>query len=398
MLNLIPSLCSRAVFNAIHKNCLIYNSCWEDPRLDRRALELEGRTVVTITSAGCNALDYLLGGAKAVHAVDMNPRQNALLELKVSAIRNLDWIQFFSMFGTGSLNEAETIYWGRLRSDISPQAARYWDKNIGVFSGRSGRSFYFYGTSGLVARVVNRYIDSIPGLRRRVNLLLNSQSPDDQHSLYWNGIKQRFFGRFIRFITDRDLLLALLGVPPAQRKQLEGQTSNGVSRFIENCLDSVFGRLPIQDNYFWQLYLRGRYPTWCCPEYLKEENFLRLRELVSDRLTTHTSSLLDFLRSGDEPIDGFALLDHMDWLSNHRRNELSTEWQLILERSRPGTRIIWRSAARKVDYVDSIPVQLHGRTSMVGELLEYKSDLARELHQEDRVHTYASFYVAEVAQ
>ena len=91
---------SGRVFNLVHRHNLVYNTCWEDPRLDRVALELgPSDTVVVITSAGSNALDYVLAGPRHVHAVDMNPRQNALLELKLSGIKNLDFDTFFQMFG-----------------------------------------------------------------------------------------------------------------------------------------------------------------------------------------------------------------------------------------------------------------------------------------------------------
>ena len=45
-----------------------------------------------ITSAGCNALDYLLDSPREIQAVDVNFRQNALLELKLAlfARRNFD--------------------------------------------------------------------------------------------------------------------------------------------------------------------------------------------------------------------------------------------------------------------------------------------------------------------
>ncbi len=51
-------------FNLIHTSNLVYNTCWEDPRLDRVAMALRPTDeVLVITSAGCNALDYCLGGA-----------------------------------------------------------------------------------------------------------------------------------------------------------------------------------------------------------------------------------------------------------------------------------------------------------------------------------------------
>ncbi|MCA9161300.1 MAG: DUF3419 family protein, partial [Planctomycetales bacterium] len=69
---------SGRVFKFVHGNNLVYNTCWEDPRLDRQALELTSSDrVLVITSAGCNALDYALTGPAHVYAVDMNPRQNA---------------------------------------------------------------------------------------------------------------------------------------------------------------------------------------------------------------------------------------------------------------------------------------------------------------------------------
>ena len=48
-------------FKFIHSYKLIYNTCWEDPRVDKQAMAIgpEDRIMV-ITSAGCNALDYAL--------------------------------------------------------------------------------------------------------------------------------------------------------------------------------------------------------------------------------------------------------------------------------------------------------------------------------------------------
>ena len=95
------------VFKLVHGHNLVYNTCWEDPRLDHQALKLTADdTVLVITSAGCNALDYALASPKQVAAVDMNPRQNALLDLKLAGIRNLQYEDFFAMFGDGRLQGA----------------------------------------------------------------------------------------------------------------------------------------------------------------------------------------------------------------------------------------------------------------------------------------------------
>ena len=100
-----PTLADRfdqKVFDAIYSRALVYNTCWEDPAVDRQALELRhDDTQLVITSAGCNVLDYALTGPRRIHAVDANPRQNALLELKLAGIRALDHGDFFRAFGHG---------------------------------------------------------------------------------------------------------------------------------------------------------------------------------------------------------------------------------------------------------------------------------------------------------
>ncbi len=84
------------VFHYIHDNNLIYNTCWEDPRIDRKLLKLDSSSeVAMITSAGCNALDYLLDNPSDVHAIDVNPRQNALLELKNTSLKETGLPGFF---------------------------------------------------------------------------------------------------------------------------------------------------------------------------------------------------------------------------------------------------------------------------------------------------------------
>ena len=56
------------IFRQVHTKNLVYNTCWEDPRCDRKLLQFnEDSEVVMITSAGCNALAYLLDDPAAIH-------------------------------------------------------------------------------------------------------------------------------------------------------------------------------------------------------------------------------------------------------------------------------------------------------------------------------------------
>jgi S-adenosylmethionine-diacylglycerol 3-amino-3-carboxypropyl transferase len=387
---------SGRVFRFVHGNNLVYNTCWEDPRLDRQALHLTSHDkVLVITSAGCNALDYLLAGAGEVHAVDMNPRQNALLELKASALRNLDYERFYKMFGEGRLPNIESVYAAHLRNHLSPQSRKYWDRWIRFFD-HPTKSFYFRGTSGAFAKMVGTYVNKVARCKKEVREILDAPTLQDQQEIY-ERVREKIWSRSLKFAMNRDTTLSMLGVPKAQRRQIDQQYPGGIVKFVEDSLEAVFAKIPIQDNYFWRVYITGSYTPSCCPEYVKEANFERLKNGLLENLNIHTDSVQGFLEKHDGQITRFILLDHMDWLSDHFFPWLESEWQAILLRAAPKTRILWRSGGLRTDFIDDVRVNKGNEKVKLNELLTYDVELANRLHQLDRVHTYGSFYIADLA-
>ena len=388
---------SGRVFRIVHGNNLVYNTCWEDPRLDRVALELTPHdNVLVITSAGCNALDYALTGPQHVYAVDMNPRQNALLELKLAGIRGLEFDDYFAMFGYGRLPGAREVYEQKLRRTLGPFAQAYWDRFIRFFD-NPRKPFYYRGTSGTFARFMRIYADRIMRVKPHIEELLTVRSLEQQRAIYFEYIRPRLWTRLVRMAMNRDTTMSLLGVPRVQRMQIESQYEGGLIKFIQDCVDAVFGQLPLWDNYFWRVYITGQYSRDCCPEYLREENFYRLRDGLVDQISTHTNSVQGFLEKHDGTISRFVLLDHMDWLSDRFFPMLEAEWQAIVNRAAPTARVIWRSGGLNTDFLERVQVLVHGKMRPVTDMLSFNEELAAELHAHDRVHTYGSFYIANLA-
>lgn len=388
---------SGRMFNLVHRNNLVYNTCWEDPRLDRVALQLgPDDTVVVITSAGCNALDYVLTGPRHVHAVDMNPRQNSLLELKLAGIRQLEYEDFFRMFGRGRLPGVRGIYEQKLRPGLSAWSQSYWDRYIKFFDDPK-RPFFYRGTSGAFARMMMLYAERVIKVRPHVDALLAAETLQEQRRIYLEHLRDRFWSKTVRFAMNRDSTLSMVGVPKAQRRQVELHYEGGIVKFIQDSLDFVFTELPLSDNYFWRVYMQGHYLPSCCPEYLKPDNFTQLKQGLADRVSVHTSSVQQFLEQHDGQISRFVLLDHMDWLSDRFFPLLEAEWQAIFDRAAPGARAIWRSGGLQTDFVNEAQVVVNGKLRQVGELLTYHRQLASELHVQDRVHTYGSFYISDLA-
>jgi S-adenosylmethionine-diacylglycerol 3-amino-3-carboxypropyl transferase len=107
---------------------------------------------------------------------------------------------------------------------------------------------------------------------------------------------------------------------------------------------------------------------------------------MESRVTPHTCTVSDFLKKHPGKYSHYVLLDHQDWLAWHDPVALQEEWDLILANSRPGTKILMRSAGLDLSFV---PEEVQARVTFHPEVTE-------GLHRVDRVGTYGSFHFGVV--
>lgn len=85
---------SRAAFDSVR-----YANCWEDADILCTALAVRpGARILSIASAGDNALALLAEGAQVV-AADLSLAQLACLELRVAAFRRLEYEELLAFLG-----------------------------------------------------------------------------------------------------------------------------------------------------------------------------------------------------------------------------------------------------------------------------------------------------------
>lgn len=374
------------LFSKVHGKNLVYNTCWEDPKIDRKLLEINNTSeIVMISSAGCNALDYLLDNPKKINAIDVNFRQNALLEFKKALFRTSDFKELFAFFGNGFNKDAVEVYHRKLRGEIPKSAQEFWDKKLYYFhKNKKKKSFYFFGTSGTFAWLFSKYVHRNKRRAELVDKLFACKSLEEQQQVYIE-LEPVLISKFVKWLMNRHLTMSLLGVPRSQRQLiLEEYPKGGVGEFAAQRLKYIFTSLPIQDNYFWYLYTYGRYTPTNCPEYLKAKHFLTLAERENN-LKTHTCTIQKFLEDHPKAYSHYILLDHQDWLAHYAPEVLINEWKEILKNSKSGTKILMRSASKKIDFFPDFVI----------EAVSF-SPLASQLHKNDRVGTYGSTYLAVV--
>jgi S-adenosylmethionine-diacylglycerol 3-amino-3-carboxypropyl transferase len=141
----------------------------------------------------------------------------------------------------------------------------------------------------------------------------------------------------------------------------------------------------IRDNYFWRVYLTGSYTQTCCPNYLRKEYFSLLQAIIG-KVYTYDYTIIEFLKRNPGTYTHFVLLDHQDWLAWHDSQALREEWQLLLDNSRPGSKILMRSALADISFLPEV-----AKSS-----LRFFPEKSNDLHKQDRVGTYGSLHLAEI--
>ena len=342
------TLQDKLMFNLIG-NQVIYNMSWEDPRIDRALLKLGPDDVMMmLTSAGCNVLDYLLEGPKKIVAVDLNPRQNALLSIKLAAIRELEYEDFFTLFARGDKDLFERVYHSQLRQHLNEESRKFFDETGSHFFSQ----IMWRGMSGRAAQNLVR-ISSLLGLGGFIEALKDCRNMAEQREL-WSQYKGRLHTYATVVNSTRRVWAPFIGVPDSQLSLFEGN-------IVQKLMDHIFENTFIAgDNYFYYGYFFGEFTKDCCPRYLKEENFETLKKYV-DHVEVRTGTLKDVAESyPDETFTRYVLLDHQDWLSTEAILE---EWEVFAKKCKRGeAHVLWRSFAnyqhigplKFLDFVDNV--------------------------------------------
>lgn len=263
-------------------NEYIYAFNWEDPREDHRLLNIQRNDVIlAITSAGDNILDYLQKSPRRVHAVDLNPNQNHLLELKVASFMALGHRDAWKIFGDGKHPAFRELLISKLSPHLSSQAFQYWMEHTHVFTSRSGKGLYETGGSRHAIKMV-RYLFTLFGLGSEVQKLCEAQTLDEQR-LIWPRIRRVLLSKPLNWaiVGTEWFAWKAAGVPRNQRNMIvtDYLKRNGLTEdmkngydisgqatweYVVNTLDPVVKDTMISnDNYFYFLCLQGQFSRRC---------------------------------------------------------------------------------------------------------------------------------------
>jgi len=382
----------KVLFFLVGRN-VIYNVNWEDPRVERKILNLdEDDHVITIASAGCNCLDYVIDGAR-VTACDLNDCQIALVELKVACAKILTFEEFFSIFASNDCDFLREIYPKKLRPMLTSPSQSFWDEKIPTIE-----SFMYFGASGGLAYAAFRVFFPMIGLGWIRTACAERMPPNEfQGIVDVNKVYIKAAAWLIKKVLE-PFAIAFAGVPLRQI-ELGNKRSNTWLTVFENI---IYRTDFAGDNYFYNGYILGYFDKHSCPNYLMEENFDKMQaSLKKGALTLYTGTIEGFLKenmalkAANKPHATFtvaSLLDHMDWMPHEWIN---SEISILMKNMDPEKgRIFWRSFA---DDVHS-PILQHLNPVEIDQYPKVEGGYAGQFDymSTDRVGMYFSSWIAHI--
>jgi len=358
--------------NEILSQSLIrYSQVWEDASVLCTGLDInESDHVLSIGSAGCNALAMLIHGAKTVTAVDLNPAQIALVSLKKHAIKGCSLEEYRSLLGVAHDHEPLVIY-QKIRPQLSSEVQNFWDDNSALIKfgiihvGKLDRYFRVFQEKFIKKMVPPDALKAY----------LQSADRTQQEEFFETYFTHPKFVQAFQHYTGKEMI-ASSGRDPAQFAFVT-QENTGV--YFYERFRYVCTQIPARDNFYLHYLLDGKYTTLFPPQY-NPQNFALLKERIDSLDIRHEgigetinaypkghfskanlSDLFEYLSEEDTQSLISTLVHHM------RKNGRLAYWNLLVARSADA----------------AISVQSH-------------TEQADALHQEDRCFFYSRFIIEEI--
>jgi S-adenosylmethionine-diacylglycerol 3-amino-3-carboxypropyl transferase len=359
-------IASKAAFDHIR-----YAQLWEDADVLTAAIgPSSGGTLVSICSAGDNALAMLTLDPARVVVVDLSPAQIACLQLRIGAFRNLTHSEFLALMGARPSNDRAALlskalvgldqdvidFWTTLSNDVVLHGAG----GVGKFE----RYFRFFRTKLLP------FVHS----RKTINDTFVSRARDDRQRFLdtrfntwrWKLLLNTFFSRFVMGRMGRD---------KAFFDHVDGSPAEHVARRIKHAAVECD---PAENPYLHWI-LKGTHGD-ALPMTWREEHFETIKSRL-DRLDIRPGSLEAFVSTG-EKADAFNLSDIFEYMSP---DVFAQVYETILNASAPNARLVyWNMMAPR-----RVPPQFESRV----ETLTQVEDAQKAV---DKAFFYSDFVVEEV--
>jgi S-adenosylmethionine-diacylglycerol 3-amino-3-carboxypropyl transferase len=306
-----------------------YSLVWEDSTTLYTGLGIRpGDTVLVITSAGCNALNALLGNPRQVVAIDLNPVQNKLLALKRHVILHHEHEVLRGLMGLDGPVAVRSA-WQQLERTLPVALQKYWS------------AFFDCHPDGLLtagrleAYVTGFYATLAPSTQRKLRSLAGFADVDAQRRYFRTELDgSAFREQFVAYFDEQNLSKGRDPRLFAYARESGGEAF--YNRLVQQVSTTLVGQ-----NFFFRFLFFGPLgiPERILPPCYQRKHYRSLRAQLP-KLTLVEGEAVDYLLSPEgAAVDKASLSNIFEYTS---RKEFEKACHLLFtERRRPLRFLFW---------------------------------------------------------
>lgn len=348
-----------------------YAQLWEDADVLTNALATKpGATLVSICSAGDNALAMLTLDPERVVVLDLSQAQIECLNLRIGAYRNLDHPTFLELMGSRASDR---------RIELLETALQGTEDHTKTFWKARENDVVAYGAGGCgkferYFRLFKNRILPLVHSRSTVNDIFVLRSAPERQRFFderWNSWRWRLMVKL--FFSS--FMMGKLGRDKAFFEHVEGSAADHVMRRLQHAAVTCD---PASNPYLYWIMNASHGDH--LPMAWRPEHFATIRNRL-ERLDVRLGALETFVATG-EKADGFNLSDIFEYMSP---DVFANVYGDVLKASNPGARIVyWNMMAPR-----RVPPHY-------AERVETRTQIEERGKAQDKAFFYSDFVVEEV--
>ncbi len=348
-----------------------YAQVWEDAEILIEALQInENDNILSIASAGENALSMLIKNPNKVYAIDLNLNQIACTELKKMVYKYLDYDECMKLIGVQECDSRIELY-EKVKEELSENNRKYFDDNKEIIEKGIIHTGKFENYFNIFGQKVLPLIHS----KKIRDELLEKKTLEERKTFYdkkWNNFRWQilfkiFFSRTVMGKLGRD-------------KAFFRYVNVNVAENILKRTKYALTELDPSENSYLHYIINGKYDK-VLPVAYRKENFEIIKKNI-DKLILLSESVETFIEREDvDYISKYNLSDIFEYMDDSQMQKI---FEKMFTKSGKGTKIAyWNMLADK-------------RASKYFENLKYDEKKSKELLNKDKAFFYSNFIVEEI--
>jgi S-adenosylmethionine-diacylglycerol 3-amino-3-carboxypropyl transferase len=309
---------------------LSYSFGNEDWATEHKALQITpSDRVLCVTASGDRPLNLMTARLREIIAIDANPLQNALFDLKKVALTKLSYADYMAFLGIKpSKNRLQTF--AKLEKNLDPMTTALWE----LLPKKIEKGILYQGSVEKLLKIASSCLRTFRG--KKIDKLFSIKNIQEQQQFIESQWHTYLWKKTFHFVLHPVITRNLIK-DPGLYEHIEPNihVGNQLYERLHNYLKKNLAR----DSLLLSLIFNGKVDPRHFPPYLTEDGIAKIKKQVS-KARFHTDDLVSYIgKAESNSFDCFSVSDVASYMNKEDFNRLM---QGIYRCAKPGARFCIR--------------------------------------------------------